>query len=50
MGKIRIDPVLLLISVLGHYWDTLECEVHTKQSLRTGRLVEDMNGNNWELE
>ena len=39
---------LFFFSVLGHHWDSLEREMYTKQALRTGRLVEDTKGNNWE--
>ena len=39
---------LFFIPVLGHNRDNLERKMYTKQSLRTGRLVEDMKGNNWE--
>ena len=48
MGIVGNDLTLFFISVLGHHWDSLELEMYTKQSLRTGRLVEDMKGNNCE--
>ena len=46
MGIIGNDLTLFFIPVLGDHRDNLEREMYTKQPLRTGRLVEDMKGNN----
>ena len=48
MGIIGNDLTSFLIYVLGHHRDNLERKIHTKQPLRTSRLLEDMKGNNSE--
>ena len=48
MGMIGNDLTLFFISVLQHHLDNLERKMYAKQSLRTGKLVEDMKGTSWE--